>query len=96
MPTTTQQQTTASATPDKNAQFIKWFEPEETATLNCRVRRCPASLGNMFYHLDRGTKVYVINRTSDGFAIVSTVPQRYRIAEDKFRVSGLALREVIQ
>ncbi len=64
---------------------------EETAKLNRRVRRQPSSLANYHYHLEPGTKVYVLHRGSDGFALVSTVPPEHRCSEDAFRVSGLAL-----
>ncbi len=76
---------TASAQPDECA--------EETATLNCRVRRQPASLGNYHYHVEAGKLVYVTYRYPNGQRIqVSTVPREHRCSEDNFTVPASFLK----
>lgn len=59
---------------------------EPTATLACRVKRTPASLGGMHYWLLPGKRVFIFHQ-SETHATVSTVPDDDRISDDYFRVS---------
>ncbi len=61
-------------------------QPEETAILNCRVRRQPASLGNYHYHVEAGKRVYVTYRYPNGRVQVSTLDPKHRCSEDYFTV----------
>jgi hypothetical protein len=67
----------ASATPE---------DAQETAVLNCRVRRQPASLANYHYYIEAGKKVYVTYRFPNGKIQVSTLENKYRCSEDYFTV----------
>ncbi len=64
---------------------------EETAALNCRVRRQPASLANYHYHIEPGKKVYVTYRFPNGRVQVATVESKYRCSEDYFTVPATFL-----
>lgn len=58
---------------------------QETAVLNCRIRRNPRSLAGYHYHLEAGKKVYIVFR-NESFAMVATMPQADCICDDYFRV----------
>jgi hypothetical protein len=74
----------ASATPEV---------AEETAVLNCRVRRQPASLANYHYHIEPSQKVYVTYRFPNGRIQVSTVANQYRCSDDYFTVPASFLSQ---
>ena len=63
---------------------------QETAILNCRVKRQPASLGRYYYHIEPGKLVYIHSfyTLKDGTecAIVAAQPDAECVSEDYFRV----------
>jgi hypothetical protein len=81
---------TQSQSKTKAEVIINRSRPRCEATLNCRIKRQPPSLGNYFYHIEAGTKVYVRDALRQ-FATVSTKPPQDCVSEDYFRVPLSAL-----